>query len=197
MTRPSDATATNAAPAVPTAARSVRAWVIFAILTAGGLAADLASKALVFEWLGRTAPTTGSRVIVPGVLHFHRSTNPGVVFGVDWIPDLVVIGFTILAMGVVIYFFVVSPRRAPWMHGALAMILAGALGNLVDRVTIGEVRDFIDFSPWRAGPFNYPWIFNVADVLLVAGVGILMVLSMMEWHRERLAARAAGPPDQA
>ncbi|NLF30237.1 MAG: signal peptidase II [Planctomycetes bacterium] len=190
MTRPSDATATHAAPTAPlTAARSVRAWILFAAAALVGLAADLASKTAAFAWLERTAPATGSRIILPGVLRFTRSTNPGVVFGVDWIPDALVILFTLVAIAVVIYFFAVSPRRAPWMHAALAMILGGALGNLVDRATIGRVRDFIDFSPWRVGPLNYPWVFNIADVLLVVGVGILMILSLMEWRRERLASR--------
>lgn len=197
MTRPSNPTATDAACPATTAARSGRAWVIFALLAATGLAADLISKAVVFAWLERTAPGTGVRVILPGVLRFHRSMNPGVVFGVDWIPDLVVIGVTILALGVVIYCFAVSPRRAPWMHAALAMILGGASGNLVDRLTVGQVRDFIDFSPWRVGPFNYPWIFNVADVLLVVGVGILMILSLMEWRRERRAGRTDASADDA
>jgi len=189
--RASDPTATDA----PTAARSVRAWVIFAVVTAAGLAADLVSKALVFDWLSRTAPETGWRWIIPGVLRFNRMTNTGVVFGFDRIPDAMVIGLTILAVGVVVYFFAVSPRRARWMHAALAMILAGALGNLFDRLTVGKVRDFIDFGPCRVGPLHYPWVFNVADVLLVVGVAILMVLSLVEWRRERAAARAGDEPN--
>jgi signal peptidase II len=75
-----------------------------------------------------------------------------------------------------LYVFAKSNTGQRSFHAALGMILAGALGNLYDRIfNGGEVRDFIkielhirDFELW-------PWIFNVADMLLVCGVSILML----------------------
>lgn len=114
------------------------------------------------------------------------STNPGVVFGLPMPPALVAVAtvFTILLVG---WFFAVSPAGARWTHAALGFILAGALGNFYDRmiaevwidglstpITL-QVRDFLDFSEIHVMGLNYPYIFNVADVWLVVGVGILML----------------------
>jgi len=119
-------------------------------------------------------------------LRLSLSTNPGVVFGLPMPPALVAVAtvFTILLVG---WFFAVSPARARWTHAALGLILAGALGNFYDRmiaevlipglstpITL-QVRDFLDFSEVYLMGLNYPYIFNVADVWLVIGVGILMV----------------------
>lgn len=119
-------------------------------------------------------------------LRLSLSTNPGVVFGLPMPPALVAVAtvFTVLLVG---WFFAVSPKRARWTHAALGLILAGALGNFYDRmiaevripnfatpITL-QVRDFLDFSEVHFMGLNYPYIFNVADVWLVIGVGILML----------------------
>ena len=181
------------------AGRSASAWGLFVGFCVCGAIADLLSKSAVFAWLMRAAPTTGSKQVIPGVLRFTLSTNPGVVFGMDWIPDLAVVGATVAALGLVVWFFIVSDARARATHVALGMILAGAAGNLYDRLfstvhlpgrprpSVREVRDFIDFSQLHVGPLNYPWVFNIADVLLVIGVGILLVVSFGQWRRERAA----------
>jgi signal peptidase II len=194
--------------------------VFFLVLAAGSLAADLVSKQRVFAWLlddprvdeavaeiqlrhGPQVTTEEAlvllrrrgllqRPILPGV-QFVLSTNPGVVFGLRMPPWTVLIA-TALTIGLVGYFFAVSPASAHGLHVGLALILGGALGNLYDRllaeVAIGqlgaapirrEVRDFIDCSG-----LHYPWVFNVADALLVAGVGLLMV------HWWRAGRKAAG-----
>jgi len=181
------------------AGRSPSAWILFATISIVGAAADLLSKSAVFSWVLRVAPTTGSKQVIPGMLRFTLSTNPGVVFGMDWIPDMVVVGATVAAAGLVVWFFIASDRRARVAHVALGLILAGAAGNLYDRLfssvhlpgragaTVQEVRDFIDFSQLHVGPLNYPWVFNIADVFLVIGVGILLILSFGQWRRERAA----------
>ena len=101
------------------------------------------------------------------------------------------------------------------VHVALAMILGGALGNLYDRLfsrveipgttaTITrQVRDFIDLSEVRLKLFShdlsYPWIFNLADVLLVAGVALLIVCWWVHRKDDRktpakgLRWRSSGP----
>jgi len=186
----------------PAAGRCVAAWVLFLSVFVAGLTGDLITKSIVFDWLTRQVPTTGTRQIIPGVLSFTLSTNPGVVFGMDWIPDPVVVGATVAALGLVVYFFAASGVKARATHVALGMILAGAIGNLYDRLfttvqlpnrpapSVRQVRDFIDFSQLHIGPVNYPWVFNVADVLLVVGVGILLIVSLIQWRRERREAKA-------
>ncbi|MDY6911123.1 MAG: signal peptidase II [Chloroflexota bacterium] len=102
------------------------------------------------------------------------------VFGLP-MPRRIVGITTLLAVVLVFYFFATSDRSARTVHVALALILAGAVGNLYDRlfgsVTLPgvapiryQVRDFIDCSG-----LYYPWVFNVADALLVVGVAMLAV----------------------
>jgi signal peptidase II len=125
------------------------------------------------------------RQVVDGV-NLTVSTNPGVVFGLP-MPRWAVAIATFLTIGLVGYFFATSPAGAAGVHTALAMVLAGAIGNLFDRLFSvvalpalaepirGQVRDFIDLSEIKVFGLGYPYIFNVADVLLVIGVGMLMV----------------------
>ncbi len=177
------------------AGKSPAAWVLFAAVFAVGLAADLWSKAAVFDWIGNIRPHQFTREIIPSVMNFTLSTNPGVAFGFRLPPWAVLIA-TGVAFVVVIVFFVTSPRRARFTQIALAMIAAGAMGNLYDRLfsrvilpgrglRVREVRDFVDLSA-----IHYPAIFNIADVLLVVGVGILMLAALAQWYRER-AEKAA------
>jgi signal peptidase II len=119
-------------------------------------------------------------------LRLSLSTNPGVVFGLP-MPPPVVAAATALTILMVGWFFAVSSAKARWTHIAMGLILAGALGNFYDRMIagvdipnlskpiVGQVRDFLDFSQASVMGLNYPYIFNVADVWLVIGVGILLL----------------------
>ena len=119
-------------------------------------------------------------------LRLSLSTNPGVVFGLPMPPTVVVLA-TVLTILMVGWFFAASSAKARWTHVGLGLILAGALGNFYDRMLagvsipnlakpiVGQVRDFLDFSQVNLMGLNYPYIFNVADIWLVVGVGILML----------------------
>jgi len=182
--------------------RSAPAVAIFLAVAGTAFAADLVSKHVVFEDL-LADPACRSRMeglrsrpgaaprdllsafrrdVAPGV-RWTLSANPGVVFGLD-VSRAVVNVVTVLAIALVIGMFAASGARAWATHLALAFILAGAAGNLYDRLFSvvqlpGEpeqairhhVRDFIDL-----GQLHYPWVFNLADAWLVIGVGILMLL---------------------
>jgi signal peptidase II len=177
--------------------------VVFLLVAGVGLAADLVSKHAVFEQLlndpivpqrvaairQKLPPEAGPRQVlhysqihhdIAGGVKLTLSTNKGVVFGLP-MNRYVVAAATVLTVGLVVLFFGTSPRRAWSTHVALGLILAGALGNLYDRLFSSvelpgcepiryNVRDFLDFSEW-----GYRYIFNVADVWLVIGVGILLL----------------------
>ncbi len=74
----------------------------------------------------------------------------------------------------------------PLAAAAVALIIGGAIGNLVDRVLFGYVVDFLDFS----GLF-FPWVFNVADASINIGIALLA----LDWWRERRAAGASPSKD--
>ena len=139
------------------------------------LAADQASKAFVLA--NAEALATGVAVFPGFNLIFHR--NYGVTFGFFqnvpwWVLALVATA--------VVLFLVVSLIRATQAAEAVAygMVIGGALGNIVDRLRFEGVTDFLDFYlgtvHWTA--------FNLADVFVVCGVGILLIFS----GREKVAA---------
>ena len=153
------------------------------------------SKAYNPQMTAREALVFFRKDILPGV-QFTLSTNKGVAFGLP-IPRLLVACITVAAVGFIGYYFATSPARARSAHAALALVLAGAVGNLYDRlfsvVTVPgfepikyHVRDFVDCSE-----LHYPWIFNIADAYLVAGVAVI-VLHMISAQRKLSKADAQG-----
>ena len=76
-----------------------------------------------------------------------------------------------IAGTLVLYFFWKTPRSDDRILGALALLLAGIIGNVTDRVRLGFVVDFIDV---QFGSWHYP-TFNVADMAIVAGAGLLIL----------------------
>lgn len=139
------------------------------------LAADQASKAFVLA--NAEALATGVAVFPGFNLIFHR--NYGVTFGffqnVPWWVLALVATAVVLFLGV-------SLIRATQAAEAVAygMVIGGALGNIVDRLRFGGVTDFLDFY---LGTAHWP-AFNLADVFVVCGVGILLIFS----GREKVAA---------
>jgi signal peptidase II len=86
----------------------------------------------------------------------------------------------------VLYFFWRTPRSDDRILGSLALLLAGIIGNVVDRIRLGYVIDFIDV---QFGTWHYP-TFNVADMAIVVGAGLL-IIDMFFSKKERLENAAA------
>lgn len=112
---------------------------------------------------------------VNGFLTIYPTHNRGVAFGlfqgigpvIGWLSILVVLGLLI--------YMIRTPKRFWLLRLGLAMIIGGALGNLIDRVTVGEVLDFIRVS-------FLPGIFNISDVMV--NVGMVVCLAAVFLHRE-------------
>ena len=144
-----------------------------------GLIADLASKQWAFETLTRNA----RRVLIPGFLELKTDWNEGMAFGVARGLTVVFIPVSIFALILIVYLFAGSrPSQRAWQIG-LGALFAGATGNLYDRIAFGSVRDFIYIS-FEAGYLRWPYIFNIADVLLVAGVGVLIFCGIFDKNKK-------------
>lgn len=117
----------------------------------------------------------GDKEIIPGFLNFAYATNTGVAFSMlDDHGDAGRWGLSVVAIvaaTLVLYFFWKTPRSDDRILGALALLLAGIAGNVVDRVRLGFVVDFIDV---QFGSWHYP-TFNVADMAICVGAGILIL----------------------
>jgi signal peptidase II len=112
--------------------------------------------------------------VIPGFFAFTHIRNTGVAFGLfageaTQGRTLFFLLVSLLALGIIFYFYARTAPGKPWVNGALAMILGGALGNLIDRLRFGNVIDFLDFY---VGSVHWP-AFNVADSAISVGVGIL------------------------
>ncbi len=146
---------------------------IVCLITAGVvLAVDLITKYLAVS-------TEFNFVVIPWLLKFKLSYNTGAAFsflsGKDWAMTffIVITSITLLLiLGYFIYNIIKKRKVSKWLLIALSLIFAGALGNFIDRLTLGKVRDFIFvFYDTRI----FPAIFNVADSALVVGVIMICI----------------------
>ena len=112
---------------------------------------------------------------------FVNWNNTGAAFGLFQNGGLVFGIMAVIVSGFIIYYFPQVPRENKWMRIALAMQMAGALGNLIDRLRFGPVTDFISIGNFA--------VFNVADSSITVGVGILILAMWMEERKEKLRAQ--------
>lgn len=142
----------------------------FAIATVGGAILDILSKWAVFSH----ADVCGSITLIPGLLHIVRSANEGVVFGLFPGKVTIFIIFSVIAIIAILCIYILSDKSLFFSSVALGLILAGAIGNLWDRIWYGFVRDFIDL---HVGD-RYHWpTFNIADSLICIGISIMVFTS--------------------
>ena len=145
-------------------------------------AADQVTKALVVANLAY-----GERVDVVGdVVQLWHVRNTGAAFsilpGFTWL----FVPVTIVALGMVAYFFREFRSRSLWIHVILGMVLAGTLGNLTDRLRWGYVVDFVSVG---VGDLRWP-TFNVADPSVV--IGIILLVAYLTFLDPRQRDEPAG-----
>ena len=124
--------------------------------------------------------------LIPGVLRFTYVENRGAAFGMladnRWVFLVLSTLTTVCLLGFMIY----SKPQSRLERAGLALVLAGGIGNMIDRVLLGYVIDFIDFC---AFPKLWNWVFNVADSCICIGVGLLIIyiikLSVSEYKAEK------------
>ncbi len=117
------------------------------------------------------------QAVIEGFFYLTHVRNPGAAFGLftDGPAEIRLpffIGVSLIAIFIVGSFY---RRLAPgdrFLPLALGLILGGAIGNLIDRIRLGEVVDFLHFRLWS----GYSWPdFNIADSVIVVGVGMLIL----------------------
>jgi signal peptidase II len=129
------------------------------------------------QWAGRkiSIPVIGDR---PGV-EFRLSYNTGSAFGLfSDTPGarvfLSIIG--LLALGLIFYLLKRPESNSKLFVWALACVAGGAIGNLIDRIAFGKVTDFVVVWLTQSVSWLWPWpAFNIADVALVVGVGLMLI----------------------
>ncbi len=153
----------------------------------------VAAIALVLDQLTKSWATASLKPIVyvdviPGLFRLSYATNRGVAFSL-FADSQIDIRWILSAVSLVAALFVFSYfRRAPVdrsrLNVSLALLMAGIVGNMIDRVRLGEVVDFIELH-WRD---LYSWpTFNVADSAICVGA-VLLALEMLREEKERAAS---------
>ena len=143
--------------------------------------ADQMTKA----WAVRALRLGRDVTVIPGVLDFTYAENPGIAFG--QLQDggnfgrWMLVGLACAASIAVVVYFFRTARTDDRVLGACALLLAGITGNLVDRIRMGRVVDFILL---HAGDYHWP-TFNVADAAICAGACLLALDLFLEGRRAR------------
>jgi len=184
-------------------AEARKKWILYSVVTFLSLAADQATKI----WARATLPTQPANCDVPYDLMSHKcmgvakpvidgywdwrlSQNPGSAFGLFAGTSFARVILSLVGIAAVIgMFYMLRKARNDQkiLHWALALVAGGAIGNLVDRVYFGQVTDFI---LWHYGTHEWP-VFNVADVVLVVGVGLMFIDIQKENKPKKEAAKLA------
>lgn len=143
--------------------------------------------------------------VIAGVLDFQLVLNAGAVFGAGQGKRWFFIGFTVVALLFAMTLLLRWTSRRDWVaHVAVGLVASGGIGNLYDRVVYGCVRDFIHPLPGMKLPFGltwphgsdevWPYISNVADAILLIGIGVLMIKLWRGEKARKPAAPAATTP---
>lgn len=132
------------------------------------------------------------REIIPGLIDLGHVENTGGGFGIfeGNVMALAVLTFIILA-GIGIY-LILAIKESEWLRISLVFIFAGGIGNNVDRIEFGYVRDFIWFAFWRDFP-----VFNIADSFITIGVFILIVVLIIMLVKEGKQSQKQFEQEQA
>jgi signal peptidase II len=158
---------------------ATRAWLRAGALCVLVLIADQVVKRIIENDI-----VLGEVVDVLGPLKLTLSHNDGVAFGLAGGGGVGLVVITMVALGVVLYLFSRDPSR-PWMWVATGLLGGGAFGNLIDRIRIGAVTDFIKLPHWPP--------FNLADCCITVGVILLVLIYLREAEKEVRAEKEEEP----
>jgi signal peptidase II len=161
---------------------SPRPVLVMAGTALGLYVADQVTKAVVVA----NVPFGARHDVIGDLAQLWHVRNDGAAFSILPGATWLFVPVTIAAIGMVVYFHQQLRDRGPWIQVILGAILAGALGNLTDRLRMGYVIDFVSLG---IGETRFP-TFNVADSAVVLGIGAL-VTYLTFFDRPRAAAEAS------
>ena len=132
--------------------------------------------------------TVTVKELIEGFLNIDYCENEDGMMGIfKNLPNsrlIFIIATVVILAGIFIYLFA-SKNRGKWLNAALALIISGALGNFIDRIFLGYVRDMIHVIINIGGKEFFPYIFNVADMALVVGA-IMLILDILFIDKDAL-----------
>ena len=117
-----------------------------------------------------------SITVIPGFFHLTYITNDGMTFGINFPFGIYIFSAISIILTIILFYYLWTIRyESILIRSGVAMILAGAIGNLIDRLFLGEVVDFLDFM---IGDLHW-YVFNFADSYVTIGMGIILYDSII------------------
>lgn len=146
-----------------------KSW--YLLITAVALAIDQFTK----YWVARTLGVgpNGEIVVIKGFFSLTYTENRGIAFGMLGESDVrwLLVGISVTAIFIVVYYMMRAPASSRLLMWSLALLAAGISGNLVDRIRLGKVIDFLEFY-YRD---HYFPVFNIADTVITIGAGLMAI----------------------
>ena len=126
-----------------------------------------------------------SIAVIPGFFHLTYITNDGMAFGINFPFGIYIFSAISIILTIILFYYLWTIRyESILIRSGVAMILAGAIGNLIDRLLLGEVVDFLDFM---IGDLHW-YVFNFADSYVTIGMGIILYDSIiLEKNRQAIS----------
>lgn len=145
---------------------------------------DLITKLMAVRFLY----PDGSVAVVEGVLHFTYVENPGMAFGMlSERREIFLFASVVMLIALTAFLFYFRKEANLWLKLACGLVIGGGIGNMIDRVRLGYVVDFIDFCLFDF----WVWVFNVADAAVCVGVFMLslyLIADSVKLSREKKRA---------
>ncbi len=171
--------------AIPMQTSATRVWAVPALVAGAVVTLDQLSKLWVVRTLGPET-MTNFIPIVGDTVRIAYSHNTGVAFSLfQGHPELLTITALLIVAGAVYFYATQLPNRRTIIQLIMGLIMGGAIGNILDRVRLGYVVDFIQVGWWP--------IFNLADSAITIGAALLM----LQFLRDELAQRRHRQDGQA
>ena len=119
--------------------------------------------------------------VIPEFFHLTYVTNDGMAFGINFPFGIYVFSaISIIFTGFLFWYLWSIKDDEIVVRTGVALILAGAIGNLIDRILLGEVVDFLDFM---IGDFHW-YVFNLADSCVTVGLGFVLYDSLILYRKK-------------
>ena len=138
---------------------------MYAAIILCGIGIDQLTKLIAVKHL----KPVGSVPIIKGVFHFTFTTNDGMAFGMLDDQRWIFMSVSTIMIGVLMYLLFAGKLENKLYTVSVSMIISGGIGNMIDRIALGEVVDFIHFKL-----INFA-IFNIADSIVCIGAGLLVL----------------------
>ena len=155
-----------------------RWWILLVELAVIGviLLVDLLTKKYAWEYLNTYGYKEG---IIPGLINLTMVENRGAGFGIFQGKTVALTVITFIVVICLMIYLIFALKESEWLRISLVFIIGGGIGNIVDRIWLGYVRDFIQFQFWEDFA-----VFNVADSFVTVGAFMLIVVLIVMLVKE-------------